>query len=581
MSDTKPGVILRKKKTEAAAVDATANAPDPQAGAPESAPAATGDADAVVAAPAAVPEASAAPNPAATPLRFNTAKAAGGSVSRPSATPEPTPVQAEERVPVGRPDIDAPMPTTDDFAAMFGDDAVDVSAYDVGDKVTATVAQITNDAVFVALGAKSEGVMERGELVDRDGNLTVAEGQQVEAWVVGFKDGAIRLSSALRQSAGGDGPDLLAQAAADGIPVEGRVSAVNKGGYDVEIMGRRGFCPHSQIALGFVEDPEVHVGNTYTFKVTRVDDSGRNVVVSRSALLQDERDRIAAETRATLHEGAVLNGTVSRIADFGAFVDLGGIDGLVHVSELGWTRYDSPAEVLKEGQLVTVKVLRIEDTDKGEKIALSMKALEEDPFVRAARQFQVGRSYTGRVTRMEPFGAFVELVPGFEGLCHISEIAHGKRINHPQDVLTLNGSVQVQILDMDPRKRQISLSMKRLMDDPWGQAASVYKPGQRVQGTVDSVQSFGVFVELGAGLMALIPLSQLEDKEQRGFRKAFKPGETVEATVIKVDAEQRRLTLSRREDADAELDDAVREYQQASSKKEASLGTFADLLKKL
>jgi small subunit ribosomal protein S1 len=489
---------------------------------------------------------------------------------------EPEPEATEEEEQEEEVQDEGPMPSTDDFAAMFGESApAEVKEYFPGDDVEVEIIEITPDAVFVDLGPKREGVIDRQDLEDDEGELTVRVGETISAYVINRKGGQIQLSTALK--GGDDAIEALKQASANGIPVEGRVASTNKGGYEVEMMNKSAFCPHSQIALGYTEDPDIHVGNTYRFKVDRVDERGNNIVVSRAALLREEREKQAEETKKKLKKDAELTGVVSRITEFGAFVDLGGIDGLVHISELGWTHVDHPSDVVEVGQPVNVKVIKLEEDGDELKIGLSMKELEEDPFVETMRKFDVGDSVNGKVTKLAPFGAFVEIAPGVEGLCHISEMVPGRRINHPQDVVEPGDQIEVQIIDTDPRKRTIGLSMKRLMEDPWAEAAGEYKPGKQVTGTVSSIQSFGIFITLPSGIDALLPLSHLDEGEEAGYRKHFSPGTEVEATVLDVDPDRERLTLTRKKDENLELEKRVSEYQE--SKSSEGFGTLGDLLK--
>ena len=436
---------------------------------------------------------------------------------------------------------------------------------------------IGSEAVFVELGGKTEGAIDRSELLDDDGELTVSIGDPVEAFVVSVH-GGIKLSRGLGK--GSENAALLEDAHAQEIPVVGKVVATNKGGYEVEVPGTRAFCPFSQIDTNPTDDPDVHLGQSYQFLITRIEEGGRNVVVSRRRLLEQERARMAEETIEAIAPGAVFEGVVSRVADFGAFVDLGGIDGLVHVSELSYARLDHPSEMLSVGDAVRCVVLSASDLHdpKNRRIALSMKQLQEDPWMAAISEVHVGVTLTGVVSRMERFGAFVELGPGLDGLVHISEVSPGRRINHPKEVLSVGDEVQVQVIKVDPQRRQIGLSIKSLMDDPWSSAAKSYPVGASVQGLVDSVQKFGIFVSL-TGVNGLIPLSQLPDDEAKNVYTRFRPGNEIEARVISVDPERRRLTLSRREDTEADSRQAFDSYK-AKQDDAGGMGTFADLLKK-
>lgn len=356
-------------------------------------------------------------------------------------------------------------PPEDDFAALLAEyDQPGPRKLSVGDMVEGQVVSIGAEAVFVSLGGKSEGMLELDQVSDSDGKLTVAVGDTVEARVVdtGRTSGCVLLRRTV-----GKGPQAaeeLVQAHAHGLPVEGLVVATNKGGYDVTIAGVRAFCPVSQIELRFVEDPEVHVGARYSFRITKLE-QGRSridMVVSRRALLEEEAAIAAEETRAKLHEGAVLSGVVTTLKPYGAFVDLGGLEGMIHISELGHSRVGDPSEVVAPGQRVQVKVLRIEGAKgdkKREKIGLSLKALESDPWNDATARLTEGQTLRGVVVRTQPFGAFVEIAPGVEGLVHISELGAGRRINHPREVVREGQEVEVRVLSVELDKKRISLSM--------------------------------------------------------------------------------------------------------------------------
>lgn len=502
-------------------------------------------------------------------------------IDAPAIAPVPAPkaTASTPRPVIG--DAGGELPSTDDFAALFGDSDFEVADVQTGDRIEATVVAIDDESVFVSLGAKSEGVIDRKDLQDKDGELTVNIGETVKVYVVSTRGGNIRLSTALRSGDGGF--DMFFEAQAQQIPVEGKVVGQNKGGFDVEIAGKRAFCPTSQISAHPVEDPAVFVGQTLTFLVTRCDDGGRNVVVSARAHIERERAAQAAQTREKLVVGATLTGVVSRVADFGAFIDLGGIDGLAHVSELAWTRPDHPSEVVREGQAVTVKVLSIEEGGpKGEpRISLSMKELQEDPFVDAVRAIQIGDNLSSKVTRLADFGAFVEVAPGIEGLVHISELTTGRRVKHPSEIVSVGDLVEVQVLAIDPRKRQIGLSMRRLMDDPWEKAAVELPPGTTVQGTIDGVESFGAFVLFENGLRGLLPWSQLAEGEDRAQRKLATPGETIEVKVLEIDASRGRMTLTRRNEIEAREEQTnVRAVLAKQNRQEDGFGTFGDLLAK-
>ena len=345
----------------------------------------------------------------------------------------------------------------------------------IGDMVKATIVSVGAEAVFVDLGGKAEGMIEIDQVVDKDGKVTVKVGDTIEARVVdtGAKTGFVVLRRTMAK--GAEAKSELVQAFEHRIPVEGLVTAAIKGGVEVQVAGVRAFCPAGQIDNRFVEDPAVFVGQRLQFRITKLE-PGRggqvNLVLSRRAILAEEAEARATELRKTLEVGTVVRGTVTTVKDYGAFVDIGGIEGMLHVSELGFQRVGHPSEVLRVGQPVEVLVTKIEkttDPKRPEKISLSLKALEADPWGEIADRFPAGSRAKGKVVRLQPFGVFVEVAPGIEGLAHISQLSADKRVNHPRDVVELNQEVEVTILGVDLDRRRISLSMTA---DPEADAAA-------------------------------------------------------------------------------------------------------------
>lgn len=379
----------------------------------------------------------------------------------------------------------------EDFAAMLAESEAQGGAKrtkrpKVGDVISGKIISIGKDTVFIDAGGKAEGTLEKGQVSDKDGKLLVKVGDTIEARVVGDAGGVLELRVKV-----GRGPQAsaeLLQAAELGIPVEGMVTEVVKGGVSVDVAGVRGFCPASQLDARFVEDVSVFVGKKLTFKITRYEP--RNLVLSRRAIVEEENEKLAAETRKKLEVGAVLKGKVVGFKPFGAFVDLGGIEGMLHVSELGHSRVAKPEDVLSMGQEVEVAVLKIEPGEKGQRIALSLKALATDPWLETAAAFKVGQRVKGKVTRLLAFGAFVEIAPGVEGLVHISEFGAGRRINHPKEVVSPGQEVEATVLRIDPAERKIALSM----------AASADGSPEEVEAAVRQhaapTKSFGTFGDL-------------------------------------------------------------------------------------
>ena len=333
----------------------------------------------------------------------------------------------------------------------------------VGDSVRGPVVSIGKETAVVELGGGTvEGLIDLDQLRDVDGNLLVKVGDDIDARVVESmgKRGCVVLRRAMAR--GPEAKEELAQAARLGLAVEGAVTAVNKGGVDVTIAGVRGFCPISQLDARHVADAGEFVGRKFQFRITRydVDRRGANLVVSRRALLEEEARGRAEKLRENLRVGAVLPGVVASIKDFGAFIDLGGIEGMLHASELGYSRNQRPSEVLSVGQQLEVQILKIEktgDAKRPERISLSLKSLARDPWEDVRARFPSGTQVTGQVVRVEPFGAFVELEPGVEGLVHISELAAGKQVRHARELCKPGDSLVVTVLALDHERRRISL----------------------------------------------------------------------------------------------------------------------------
>lgn len=357
----------------------------------------------------------------------------------------------------------------------------------VGDKVRGTIVSIQGDRAFVDIGLKTEGVIDVGELRDENGHLSLDIGDSIEMLVSGKEAETGTLLLGAQHARRLRGRDGLQQAHEQQLPVEGLVTGTTKGGLEVEISGERGFCPASQIDVAFIEDLSTFVGQRLAFRITKLE-GGRslNLVLSRRALLEEAQRLAAATTRARLEVGAVMKGRVTAIKDFGAFIDLGGVEGMVHISELAFGRVAHPKDLLTLGQMVEAVVLRIDKTDnpkQPERIALSIRALEKDPWEEVVDRFPVGALVSGTVSRLQSFGVFVELAPGVDGLVHISELGAGRRIQHPQEVVKVGEAVQATVLGVDKEKRRISLSLdskKQHLDFPKPEDVADYtkpKPG--------------------------------------------------------------------------------------------------------
>ncbi len=413
----------------------------------------------------------------------------------------------------------------------------------IGEKVTVKVIAIGKDAVFVDTGTKVDGTVDRAELTDDNGTLIVSAGDRLDLYVVDMSESEIQLSKAL---AGAGGLDLLREAHQNQIPVEGKVQATCKGGFEVRVVQRRAFCPVSQMDVQYVENPEDYVGQAHLFLITRFEDGGRNIVVSRRRLLEMEQAEAQKAFLEATAPGALCDGRVTRLAPFGAFIELApGLEGLAHISELAWSRVEDPRDAVSEGQTVTVKILSIEEGDKPgrKKISLSLKQAQGDPWQTVIERFKPDTVVSARITRCLPFGAFAELTPGIEGLIHISALSFTQRVRQPEDVVSPGESVRVLIKSIDRENRKIALSLKDVAGDPWQSVTDNYKVGQIVEGVVEKRAGFGLLVTLAPGITGLLPQARFGEAEKPGRLERTKPGEKLAVSVDKIDTAQRRISL--------------------------------------
>lgn len=477
------------------------------------------------------------------------------------------------------------MEEKNSFAELFeaGSETSDQKTYP-GDKVSGRVAKISKDTVFVDLGGKSEGIADLQEFLDKNGNLTVKEGDWVEMRVSSTRED-IHLTKGIKiQGAGA--LEILREAQRDLIPVEGRVSAVVKGGFEVDLSGIRSFCPLSQIDIRFCEKPEDHIGARYPFRIMEIKEKGKNIIVSRRVLLEEEQEKRSKETLERLRVDLECEGKVTKLADFGAFVDIGGIDGMVHLSEISHVRIKHPSEILKIGQPVKVKVLKIESDKKGRpKISLSMKALEPDSWEKGLG-LEEGQIVHGKVSRLTDFGAFVEVAPGVDGLVHISEISYD-RISHPNQLLREGDGVDVLVMGIDRETRRISLSikeatLKKRIREETGLEKISLEVGQVLEGVVEDSKPFGLFIrlpQLGPKIKGLLPMEEIRSSEKGDIKKKFPRGREVHVEIVSID-EKGRIRLSQRVMEEREDREDYKKFLEKEDKS-GQLGTLGDLFKNL
>ena len=465
----------------------------------------------------------------------------------------------------------------EDFASMF-EASIQAKRIEKGQTVEGTIVAIGADVAFVNVGGKGEALIEIAELKDAEGVLDVHVGDRIQAMVVST-EGGLTLSRRLARGAATDAQ--LEDAFYAGLPVEGKIEGDVKGGYQVRIGTKRAFCPFSQIDTVRTTDPAQHVGRVYAFRIIEYKQDGRNVIVSRRALLEEEQRASAVEVRRSITVGAVLAGRVTSVRDFGAFVDMGaGVQGLLHVSEMAWSRLSDASQIVTPGEEITVKVLRIDDD--GQKIALGLKQLSADPWSTAQATYAMGQVRTGRVARVTEFGAFVELEPGIEGLAHASTFAPTGHSKGWSRSVAVGTTAAFEILSIDLEKKRMALA---LVDEGSARAAgappqSEIVPGARLTGKVERHEKFGVFVFLAPGRTGVIPPSETGIAREADVANAFPIGADLEVVVLEVDPSGRRIRLSRKAVLDAREAEEVREYaDRADLIPPEGFGSLADKLR--
>jgi small subunit ribosomal protein S1 len=427
------------------------------------------------------------------------------------------------------------------FAALF-EESLTRQEMREGEMITAEVVSIDQNIVVVNAGLKSESVIDVAEFKNDRGELEVKIGDFVTVAIEKLEDGygATKLSrdKAKRLAAWHD----LDQAMEKATLVKGVVSGKVKGGLTVMVNGIRAFLPGSLIDIRPIKDTGQFEGKELEFKVIKLDKKRNNVVVSRRAVMEESAGVERQALLETLKEGAVVKGIVKNITDYGAFVDLGGIDGLLHITDLAWRRVKHPSEVLAVGDEVEAKILKF-DQEKN-RVSLGMKQLGEDPWVGLGRRYPQGTRLFGKVTNLTDYGAFIEIEQGIEGLVHVSEMDWTNKNVHPAKVVSLGDEVEVMILEIDEDRRRISLGMKQCMANPWEEFSMSHKKGEKVKGTIKSITDFGVFIGLPGNIDGLVHLSDLSwNATGEEAVKNFKKGEEIEAVVLAIDVERERISL--------------------------------------
>jgi len=474
----------------------------------------------------------------------------------------------------------------DDFAALF-EASIQSRRFERGQTIEGTIVAIGPEVAFVNVGGKGEATIDLVELQDEDGDVEVHVGDRIQAVVVSTSGGLV-LSRRLALGAANAGQ--LEDAFRAGLPVEGKVEKATKGGLEVRIARQRAFCPMSQIDTIRTEDATVHEGRVYAFRIIEYRDGGEKFVVSRRALLEEEQKTRSVEVRKSIVVGSVITGRVVSVRDFGAFVDLGaGVQGLLHVSEMAWARVSKAEDVVKPGDEVTVKVLRVDDVTQ--QIALGLKQLSADPWAAILDTYAIGQVCEGRVTRVADFGAFVELEPGVEALAHMSTFAPTGRAGGWSKSITVGMAGAFEVLSIDPDKKRIGVALVEAGSAKGSEVASAsggatqtrtgIVPGARVTGKVDRHETFGVFVFLAPGRTGLMPLSETGVEKGADIKKVFPVGSDVDVIVLEADPQGRRIRVSHKAIEAAAEAAEVREYKERAEVAQSGSfgGSLADKLR--
>jgi small subunit ribosomal protein S1 len=430
---------------------------------------------------------------------------------------------------------------SESFAELF-EQSLAVTQLQPGTIVTGTVVAITPEVVVVNAGLKSEGIIPRTQFLDLDGSLEVAVGDQVQVALDAVEDGSgsTRLSreKAKRHAAW----EFLDKAFEAGEAVKGIINGKVKGGFTVELGSVRAFLPGSLVDVRPVRDTSYLEGKELEFKVIKLDRKRNNVVVSRRAVVEDEYSAEREALLEKLEEGMEVKGVVKNLTDYGAFLDLGGIDGLLHITDMAWRRVKHPSEVVEIGDEIMVKVLKF-DRDR-QRVSLGLKQMGEDPWVNISRRYPEGTRVFGKVTNIADYGCFVEIEEGVEGLVHVSEMDWTNKNVHPSKVVSLGDEVEVMVLDIDEERRRISLGIKQCVMNPWDEFALNHKKGDHVSGKIKSITDFGIFIGLEGGIDGLVHLSDISwDEGGENALRRYQKGDELETVVLSVDPERERISL--------------------------------------
>lgn len=460
---------------------------------------------------------------------------------------------------------------SESFADLFEESLQELNMAP-GSIVTGTVIAIENDFVIVNAGLKSEGVIPREQFIDEQGELTIAVGDEVKVALESVEDGFGATQLSREKAKRAEAWAVLETAFENGEIIKGEITGKVRGGFTVAVGAVSAFLPGSLLDIRPLRDSSHLEGKELEFKLVKLDVKRNNIVVSRRAVLEELNSADREKLLETLEEGVVLKGIVKNITDYGAFIDLGGIDGLLHITDIAWKRVKHPSEVLSVGDEIDVKVLKY-DREKT-RVSLGIKQLKADPWDEKVKQFNVGDKTTAKVTNLTDYGCFAQIAEGIEGLVHVSEMDWTNKNVHPSKVVQVGQEVEVMVLDIDKDRRRISLGMKQCQQNPWDAFAASHQKGEKITGKIKSITDFGVFVGLDGNIDGLVHLSDLSwDLPGEEAVKQFNKGDEVEAVVVSIDVERERIALSIKQ-----LNgDPLAEYLAAHKKGDIVKGTVTEV----
>ena len=404
-----------------------------------------------------------------------------------------------------------------------------------GEVVTGKIISIDNEYVLVDIGYKSEGQIRIGEFKDEEGNINVQVGDSTEVMVEWWDEEEERVVLSKEKAENIKVWEDIKKLYDEEGTVEGVILNRVRGGFSVDI-GVQAFLPGSQADLRPVRNLDELVGNKYTFKILKYNRKRSNIVLSRRAILEHQRESRRVETLSSIHEGKVVKGVVKNITEYGVFIDLGGIDGLLHITDISWGRVKHPSELFSIGDEITVKILNL-DIEK-ERVSLGMKQLTEDPWSVAVEKYPLGERLTGKVVSLTDYGAFIELEEGIEGLIHVSEMSWTRKIRHPSKIVSVGDEVEAVVLDIKPESRRISLGMKQVVPNPWDVISEKYPVGTTIEGKIKNITDFGLFIGIDEGIDGLVHISDISwTKRIKHPSEIYKKGEVIQAIVLDIEKE--------------------------------------------